>query len=89
MTRIDAKTDKVLATIVCGLPGTGGDLSFGDGYVWAALFEFPLTQIDPKTNKPIRQWAGPGGDGMRAGGGSVWLSNLRQQTVWRIALPIK
>ncbi len=88
VTRIDAATAKVVATIHCGLPGEGGDLSFGDGYVWAALFEFPLTQIDPKTNQPVRQWAGPGGDGMRAGGGSVWLSNLRQQTVWRIRLPI-
>lgn len=88
VTRVDGKTNKVLATIACGVPGTGGDLSFGDGYVWATMFEFPLTQIDPKTNKPIRQWAGPGGDGMRAGGGAVWLSNLRQQTVWRIALPV-
>ena len=84
VTRIDAATDKVTATIACGLPGEGGDLSFGDGYVWAALFRIPLTQIDPRTNKVIRQWAGPGGDGMRAGGGSVWLSNLMQQTVWRI-----
>ena len=89
VTRIDAKTAKVVATIPCGLPGAGGDLSFGDGYVWAALFEFPLTQIDPSTNQPIRQWAGPGGDGMRAGGGAVWLSNLRQQSVWRIPDDIK
>ena len=89
VTRIDARTDKVQATIACGIPGPGGDLSYGDGYIWAALFDFPLTQIDPKTNQPIRQWAGPGGDGMRAGGGSVWLSNLRQQTVWRIPSAIE
>lgn len=84
VTRIDAKTDQVLATIPCGIPGEGGDLSYADGYVWAALFDFPLTEIDAATNKPIHQWAGPGGDGMRAGGGSVWLSNLKQGTVWRI-----
>ena len=88
VTRIDAATNKVLATIPCGIPGEGGDLSFGDGFVWATLFAFPLTQIDPRTNTPLRQWAGPGGDGMRAGGGAVWLSNLRQQTVWRIPLPV-
>ena len=88
ITRIDAISNKVVATIACGISGEGGDLSYADGYVWAALFEFPLTQIDAKTNQPIRQWAGPGGDGMRAGGGSVWLSNLRQQTVWRIKLPV-
>lgn len=88
VTRIDAKSGKVLATIACGVPGQGGDLSFGDGYVWATIFEFPLTQIDPGTNQPIRQWAGPGGDGMRAGSGAIWLSNLRQATVWRIPLPV-
>lgn len=89
VTRIDAATDKVTATIACGIPGEGGDLSYADGYVWAALFDFPLTQIDVLTNTPVRQWAGPGGDGMRAGGGSVWLSNLRQQTVWRIPVPAR
>ncbi|MGI4826963.1 MAG: hypothetical protein ACRYFU_02045 [Janthinobacterium lividum] len=88
VTRIDAASNKVIATIACGIPGEGGDLSYANGYVWAALFDFPLTQIDAKTNQPIRQWAGPGGDGMRAGGGAVWLSNLKQQTVWRIKLPI-
>ena len=48
------------------------------------MFDFPLTKVDAKTNKVVGQWAGPGGDGMRAGMGSVWLSNLRQGTVWRI-----
>lgn len=89
VTRVDARSGDVLATIQCGIPGPGGDLSFGDGFVWATLFEFPLTQIDPKTNQALHQWAGPGGDGMRAGGGAVWLSNLRQQTVWRIPGDIK
>jgi virginiamycin B lyase len=85
VTKIDTKTSKVTATIQCGLTGSGGDLSYSDGYVWAALFNFPLTKIDAKTDKVIAQWAGPGGDGMRAGGGSVWLSNLQLQTVWRIS----
>lgn len=89
VTRIDVKTNAVVATIPCGIPGSGGDLSFGDGSIWATMFEFPLTQVDPKTNQPVRQWAGPGGDGMRAGSGAVWLSNLRQQTVWRIPSDVK
>ena len=87
VTRIDGKTNNVVATISCGIPGEGGDLSYANGYVWAALFDFPLTEIDARTNQPVHQWAGPGGDGMRAGGGSVWLSNLRQGTVWRIPAP--
>jgi YVTN family beta-propeller protein len=86
VSRVDMKTSKLVATIQCGIQGSGGDLSFGDGYVFAAQMDFPLTQIDPKTNKVVAQWAGPGGDGMRAGLGSVWLSNLRLQTVYRIPI---
>ena len=85
ISRVDMKSGKVVATIQAGLSGQGGDMSFGDGYLWAALFDFPLTQIDPTTTTVIRQWAGQGGDGMRAGMGSVWLSNLRQQNVWRLS----
>jgi virginiamycin B lyase len=86
VSRVDMKTDKLLATIPCGIQGSGGDLSFADGYVFAAQMDFPLTQIDAKTNTVVAQWAGPGGDGMRAGLGSVWLSNLRLQTVYRIPI---
>jgi virginiamycin B lyase len=84
ITRVDEKTGKVVANIRCGLQGEGGEITFGAGYVWAALFDFPLTQVDPRTNTVVKQWAGNGGDGVRFGHGSVWLSNLRQQNVWRI-----
>ncbi len=84
VSRVDMKSGKLLASISCGIQGSGGDLSYGDGFVWAAMFDFPLTKIDAKTNKVVGQWAGNGGDGMRVGLGSVWLSNLRQGSVWRI-----
>jgi hypothetical protein len=84
ISRVDMKTGKLLATIPCGLAGPGGEITYGAGSVWAALFDFPLTQVDVKTNLPVRQWAGKGGDGVRFGFGSAWLSNLMQQTVWRI-----
>lgn len=84
ISRVDEKTGKVVATIQCGIPGPGGEITFGAGSVWAAMFDFPLTQVDAKTNTVVRQWAGQGGDGVRFGHGSVWLSNLRQQNVWRI-----
>jgi streptogramin lyase len=85
ISRVDMKTDKLVATIECGLTGPGGEITYGAGSVWAALFDFPLTQVDVKTNLPVKQWAGKGGDGVRFGFGSVWLSNLMQQTVWRIS----
>lgn len=85
VSRVDAKTNKVIATIECGIPGTGGEISFGGGFVWVTVFQIPITKIDVKTNKVVRQWMGPGGDAIRFGHGSVWLSNLREQNVWRLS----
>jgi virginiamycin B lyase len=85
VTRVDAKTRKVVAQIQVGVPGTGGELAFGEGHVWATVFQIPLSEIDPATNQVIQQWFGPGGDSVRIGHGSVWLSNLREQNVWRLS----
>ncbi len=84
VTRVDAKSGKVVATIEVGVPGGGGEIAYGLGRIWLTVFEIPLTEIDPSTNAVVRQWAGPGGDAVRAGHGSVWISNLRQQNVWRV-----
>lgn len=84
VSQVDIKTKKLIENIELGAPGTGGEIAYGEGYVWVTVFEIPLTQIDPATNKVVRQWAGPGGDAVRAGHGSVWLSNLRQQNLWRL-----
>jgi virginiamycin B lyase len=85
ISRVDGKTAKVIATIEAGIPGTGGEIAFGEGYVWATIPQIPISQIDPATNAVVKQWTGPGGDSIRAGHGSVWLSNLRQQNVWRFS----
>jgi YVTN family beta-propeller protein len=84
ISRVDAKTSKLVGHIAAGIPGTGGELAFGEGYVWATVFQIPLTQIDPATNQVVKQWFGGGGDSVRVGQGSLWLCNLREQTVWRI-----
>jgi virginiamycin B lyase len=85
VSRVDAKTNKVIATIECGIPGTGGEISYGGGFIWVTVFQIPITKIDVKTNKVVRQWTGAGGDAIRFGHGSVWLSNLREQNVWRLS----
>jgi virginiamycin B lyase len=84
VSRVDVKTRKVVASIEVGVPGTGGEIAFGFGHVWATVFQIPISEIDPDVNKVIRQWVGSGGDSIRAGQGSVWLSNLRDHNVWRI-----
>jgi len=84
ISRIDTKTRKVIATVEVGIPGSGGEIAFGLGHIWATVFQVPISEIDPGTNKVIRQWVGEGGDSIRAGHGSVWLSNLRAHNIWRI-----
>jgi virginiamycin B lyase len=84
VSRVDVKTRKLLTNIDLGVPGGGGEIAYGEGFVWVTVFEIPLSQINPETNKVIKQWVGPGGDAVRVGHGSVWLSNLRQQNVWRL-----
>ena len=86
VSRVDMKTRKLVTNIEVGIPGGGGELAFGEGHIWATVFQMPISEIDPATNQVVRQWAGAGGDSIRAGHGSVWLSNLREQNLWRIDL---
>jgi virginiamycin B lyase len=85
VSRVDMASGRLVATIECGLSGPGGEITFGAGSAWATLFNIPLTQIDPTSNTAVKQWVGKGGDGLQFGFGSLWLSNLAQQTVWRIS----
>jgi virginiamycin B lyase len=84
VSRVDVKTKKLVQHIEVGVPGAGGEIAYGEGFVWVTAFDIPLSQIDPATNKVVKQWLGAGGDSVRAGLGSVWISNLRQGNVWRI-----
>src|SRR5215469_12281968 len=84
ISRVDTATNKLAATIAAGIPGTGGEIAFGEGSVWATVFEFPMSRIDPATNSVVQQWTGPGGDSIRVGHGSIWLTDLAHGKVWRI-----
>ncbi len=75
ITRLSPASNKVEATIAVGIPGEGGDISAGEGSVWATAFGFPISRINPKTNRVEQQFVGTGGDAIRAGGGFLWLSN--------------
>jgi virginiamycin B lyase len=86
ISRVDAMTGKLVKNIEVGVPGTGGELAFGAGHVWATAFEIPISEIDPATNAVVKQWFGPGGDSLRIGFNSIFLSNLRGGNVWRIDL---
>jgi len=84
VSRVDIKTGKLVGSVEVGVPGTGGEIAFGLGHVWVTAFQIPISEIDPATNKVVKQWVGDGGDSIRAAHGSVWLSNLRAHNIWRI-----
>ena len=83
VSRVDAVTRKVTATIRVGIPGVGGEICYGADSIWTAKFGIPLTRIDAKTNKVSRQWVGRGGDALRFGHESIWLTDYYRGLLWR------
>ncbi|HTQ53238.1 MAG TPA: hypothetical protein VMI94_02195 [Bryobacteraceae bacterium] len=83
VSRVDTHSNKLVAQIDAGVPGTGGEIAYGEGAVWVTMMGFPITKIDSQANQVVKQWTGPGGDSIRAGLGSVWLTDLKGQKVMR------
>jgi len=75
-----------MATIQVGLPGTGGDIGYGADSVWPTVFEVPLTRIESTTNTVLKQWVGKGGDSLRFGFNSLWITDYRKGLLSRIAI---
>ncbi len=83
--RIDPKTNKVTKTIETAVSGAAsGGIVFGQGSVWVTLTGFPITRIDPTSEKVAQQFWGSGGGAIHFGQGSLWLTNLQEGTLWRI-----
>jgi virginiamycin B lyase len=82
--RIDPKTNKVTKTIDLGVPHADGEIAFGENFAWVTLNGFPLTRIDPQTDKVMQQFVGEGGGAISVGLGSIWLTNRAAGNVWRI-----
>lgn len=87
ITKVDAEHKRVVATIDAHIPGHGGEITYGDGSVWATLIKTPLTRVDGKTNAILGQWHGIGGDAVRFGHGSVWLTDYDHGRIWRLNPP--
>jgi virginiamycin B lyase len=85
ITRVNTKTNQRVADIAANLPGHGGEIAFGFGSVWATMPKKPLTRIDATTSKIISQWLGAGGDSIRIGFDSVWLTNYDDGKIWRLS----
>jgi virginiamycin B lyase len=86
VSRIDEKSRKLVATIQAGIPGTGGDIGYGADSVWSSVFQVPLTLIDAKTNRVAKQWVGKGGDSLRLGFDSLWITDYKKGLLLRIPI---
>lgn len=84
--RIDPKTNKVIKTIELSVPHAGGNIAFGEGYVWVTQTGFPLTRIDPLSEKErvVQQFWGDGGGLITVAPGAIWISNTAQGSVSRL-----
>jgi virginiamycin B lyase len=88
VSRIDPRKNRVAAIIAVGVPGPGGDIATGNGFVWVSADGTPISQIDPSTNSLVRQFrGGSGADALRVAYNSVWISDHKRGQVWRIPLP--
>jgi DNA-binding beta-propeller fold protein YncE len=85
VSRIDPATNKVVAVIPVHVPGKGGEISYGGGFIWVTMDGNPVTRIDPATNKVIDQYGNyPKADAIRYGFGSVWVSDHGKGELWKI-----
>ena len=87
VTRIDPGTGK--ATMVdADVPGDGGDLTAGGGWVWARGSGVLLVRVDPDEGAVVARYGPSSGSGaVIVGGGAVWLSAHDINAVWRLPLP--
>jgi virginiamycin B lyase len=85
LTRVDLRSRRAL-TIPLGTPGHGGDIAYSSGAIWTSMPRVPLSLIDAGQNRLQCQWAGPGGDALNIGHGSLWLTDYHAGTIERLAL---
>ena len=86
ISRVDEKSRKLVATIQAGIPGTGGDIGYGADAVWLTVFDVPLTRVDATTNRVAKQWVGEGGDSLRFGFDSLWITDYKKGLLSRIPI---
>jgi virginiamycin B lyase len=83
--RIDPRSNKVTAVIAVHVPGAGGEICYGGGFIWVTMSGTPVTRIDPARNKVVDQYGNyPKADAIRYGFGSVWVSDHGKGDLWRI-----
>jgi virginiamycin B lyase len=87
ITHLNPETGEEVATIPAEIVGGGGDMSSGDGWVWARGTYTLLSRIDPAKDRVVEQYEPSAGSGaVIVGFGAVWISAHDVSTVWRLPL---
>jgi virginiamycin B lyase len=86
LTRIDAQSNQISASIALGIPGHGGDISFGHGVVWTSMAKVPLSAINGETGTVLCQWTGPGGDALGISPDAIWLTDYDAGDIYRFEI---
>ncbi len=81
--RIDPKTNKIGVTIETLIPKADGALVFGEGSIWVSAPGFPLTRINPTTDKVVQQFSGLGHGDLYFGATALWLYDQNKRTLKR------
>ena len=74
VSRVDPKTNKVVATIPIGDVGAAAEIAAGEGSVWISAPGVPITRIDPRTNRAVQRFTGEGGGAILVAHGSLWVA---------------
>ena len=75
---------KPTALDLTSVPSVSVGYALGGGAVWVTLDGFPLTKIDAASEKVVQQFWGAGGGAIQFAFNAIWLSNLKEGTLWRI-----
>lgn len=85
ISRINPLTNKVSALIQAQVPGAGGEIAHGGGFIWATMNGTPVIRIDPRHNRVLAEYGNyKNADAIRFGFGSVWVSDHGKGELWRI-----
>ena len=77
----------MVATVEVGVPGEGGDLTIAGGFVWVSAEGIPVSQIDSRNNRLLRQYVGGSKDDtLRVGFGAAWVVDEDNGQIWKIDL---
>jgi DNA-binding beta-propeller fold protein YncE len=77
LVRLKPSAAEIAADVDIGAVGSGGDITYADGFVWVSTRAFPVIKFDPAIQAVVAkvpQSEARYGDAIRVGFGSVWIS---------------